>query len=148
MNFPLQAPKEIFDRIICFEVIEHLEDDMLVLNKVYKLLKPKGKSIITTPSSNAPLHKFGYAKKFDKRVGHLRRYTMEELSSKSKNVGFKIIETKKTEGIIRNFLYLNPIAGKSIRFIKYFMVDVLLWLDWLSMKLFGESDLIIVLEKP
>ncbi len=148
MNFPIQIPKEKFDRIICSEVIEHLEDDILALNKVYKLLKPKGKAIITTPSKNAPLYKLGYAKGFDKRVGHLRRYTIEELMNKSQKVGFKIIETKKTEGIIRNFLYLNPFAGKFIRFIKYFVVDIVLGIDWLSMKLFGESDLIIVLEKP
>jgi len=148
MNFPLQAPKEKFDRVICSEVIEHLEDDMLALNKVYKLLKPQGKALITTPSKNAPLHRLGYAKNFDIRVGHLRRYTMEELVKKSKKAGFKIIETKKTEGVIRNFLYLNPVAGKSIRFIKYFIVDIVLGIDWLSMKLFGESDLIIVLEKP
>ena len=121
---------------------------MLALKKIYKLLNPQGKVIITTPSENAPLHKIGYAKGFDKRVGHLRRYTAGELATKSKNVGFIVLETKKTEGIIRNFLYLNPIAGKSIRFIKYFMVDVILWMDWLSLKFLGESDLIIVLEKP
>ena len=148
MNFPTQALREKFDRVICSEVIEHLEDDTLALDKIYKLLKPHGKAIITTPSKNAPLHRLGYAKNFDIRVGHLRRYTMEELVKKSKKAGFKIIETKKTEGVVRNFLYLSPIAGKFIRFIKYFLVDVVLEVDLLSMKLFGESDLIIVLEKP
>ena len=73
---------------------------------------------------------------------------MEELEKKSKKAGFEIIETKKTEGVVRNFLYLNPVAGKFIRFIKYFLVDIVTGIDWFSMKLFGESDLIIVLEKP
>ena len=54
---------------------------------------------------------------------------------------------KKNEGILRNFLFLNPIAGKFIRFIKFFLVDVVTYLDNATVPLFGESDLIVVLEK-
>jgi cyclopropane fatty-acyl-phospholipid synthase-like methyltransferase len=148
MNFPTQVPQEKFDFIIFSEVIEHLKNDDLVLKKIFLLLKPKGMVFISTPSRNAPLHRLGLAKKFDKNVGHLRRYEMEDLINKCENVGFKIIETKRTEGIIRNFLYLNPVAGKIIRFIRYFLVDLVLAIDWISMKFFGESDLILIAQKP
>ena len=147
MKFPDQAPQDKYDLILFMEVIEHLEDDQKALKKVYSLLNKNGIAIISTPSINAPLYRLGLAKKFDKRVGHLRRYTMQELQLKCLKAGFEIIETKKTEGILRNYLYLNSIAGKFIRLIKYFMVDVILSLDGLTMKAFGESDLFIVVRK-
>lgn len=148
MNFPNKVPNKKFDMILFTEVIEHLENDDLALKKIYNLLKPEGIVIISTPSKNAPLHKLGLAKEFDKKVGHLRRYTLEELIKKANKYEFKILETKKVEGIIRNFLFLNPIAGKFIRFIKFFLSDWVTFIDNISLKLFGESNIILILQKP
>ncbi len=147
MDFPNKTPQEQFDFIIFTEVIEHLENDELALNKIYKLLKKNGMAFISTPSRNAPLHRLGLAKNFDKEVGHLRRYTLKELEKKVKKSGFTIIETKKTEGIVRNFLFLNPIAGKSVRFIKFFLSDWVTFIDAISLKLFGESNIFLVIKK-
>lgn len=148
MDFPEEIPKEKFDFIIFTEVIEHLEEDSLALKKIFYLLNSKGIVIISTPSKNAPLYRLGLASEFDKSVGHLRRYTLPELREKCRKQGFKILGTKKTEGIIRNFLYLNPVAGKAIRFIRYFLVDFVLFIDKVSMKLFGESNIFIIAQKP
>lgn len=147
MEFPNKLPQKKFDVILMMEVIEHIEDDKKALKAVYSLLNKDGIAIITTPSKNAPLHRLGYAKGFDKRVGHLRRYTMEEIVTKCKEAKFEIVETKKTEGILRNFLFLNPIAGNLIRVIKSFLIDVALFLDDISRKLFGESDLFVIVKK-
>lgn len=148
MNFPKEIPDEKFDFIIFTEVIEHLEDDLLALKKIFSLLKSGGIVVISTPSKNAPLHKLGLAKDFDTQVGHLRRYTINELAHEINACGFKILETKKTEGILRNFLFLNPIAGKLVRFIKFFLSDWVTWADNISLKLFGESNIFIVAQKP
>jgi SAM-dependent methyltransferase len=148
MNFPHETPKDKFDFIIFTEVIEHLEDDDLALKKIFSLLNSKGIAIISTPSKNAVLYKLKLATEFDKRVGHLRRYTIQELVSKCKKNRFTIRESRKTEGVIRNFLYLNPFAGNAIRFIKYFLVDLVLFIDSISMKLFGESNIFVVVQKP
>lgn len=148
MNFPNEVPKEKFDFIIFTEVIEHLENDDLALKRIFSLLKGGGTVFISTPSKNAPLHRLGVAREFDKRVGHLRRYTIEELVEKSKKCGFIVLETQKTEGIVRNFLFLNPIAGKFVRFIKFFLSDWVTFVDDISLRLFGESNIFIVLQKP
>lgn len=148
MNFPYEIPKKKYDLIICFEVIEHLQEDELALEQIYSLLNPNGLLILSTPSLNAPLHRLGYTKEFDKKVGHLRRYTENELVKMFRSAGFSILSVKKTEGIIRNFLFLNSVAGKAIRFIKFFLVDILLFIDHISLTLFGESDIFIIAQKP
>lgn len=148
MDFPSQIPNAKFDFIIFTEVLEHLKNDDLALQKIFFLLKPGGIAVISTPSKNAPLHRLGLAKEFDKRVGHLRRYSLVELEDKSRKNGFIILETRKMEGIIRNFLFLNPIAGKFVRFIKFFLSDWVTYIDDISLRLFGESNIFIVLQKP
>jgi len=147
VDFPNETVKEKFDLIIFSEVIEHLQDDNLALKRIYSMLNNNGVLIITTPSKHAPLHRLGYAKGFDKRVGHLRRYTIDDLSKLCKNAGFRIIETHKIEGILRNFLYLNPYAGKFVRFIKFLISDVVSFIDNLTIPIFGESNIIVVARK-
>lgn len=148
MNFPNEIPNKKFDFIICSEVIEHLENDDLALRKIFSLLKPEGIAIISTPSKNAPLYRLGLANKFDREVGHLRRYFLEELVKKCKKANFKILETRKTEGVLRNFLFINPVAGKTVRFIKFFISDVVTFFDNISLKLFGESQIFVIVQKP
>jgi ubiquinone/menaquinone biosynthesis C-methylase UbiE len=147
VNFPKESVKGKFDLVIFSEVIEHIQDDKLALAKIFKILNKGGITIITTPSLNAPLYKLGYAKSFDERVGHLRRYTLETLIKKCEDSGFEIVETKKIEGVLRNFLFLNPYGGKLIRFIKYFISDFVTLIDNLLIPIFGESNIIIVAKK-
>lgn len=148
MDFPKEVPNKKFNFIICSEVIEHLKNDNLALQKIFSLLKPSGIAIISTPSRNAPLYRLGLLRAFDKKVGHFRRYSSTELILKCKENRFEVLEIKKTEGILRNFLFTNPIAGKSIRFIKFFLSDIVSFLDNISLNLFGESQIFIVIQKP
>ena len=138
--------KDCYDLIICSEVLEHLENDSKALLKLKTLLTKDGILIITTPSLNAPLFKLGLAKQFDKRVGHLRRYSTSLLSDLAKKSGLEIIEMKKVEGIIRNSLYLFGKLNFLIRFIKGPLVGVINFFDNLSKKFFGESQIIVILK--
>jgi len=147
LEFPKEAINEKFDVVLFTEVIEHLEDDKGALKNIKKLLKPKGVMILSTPSNTAPLHKLGLTKKFDREVGHLRRYSLTELKLLVKNSGFKIVEVQKTEGVLRNFLFINPIAEKFIRFFKFFVSDIVTYADNASISMFGYSNIIIVARK-
>lgn len=146
-NFQTKKIAKKFDLIIFTEVIEHIENDRLALKKIYDLLNKNGLLILSTPSQNAPLYRLGLLKKFDREVGHLRRYQLNELSRLMKEEGFKIVETSKSEGILRNFLFTNPVAGKSIRVINKVGGNFVTFVDNISLKLFGESQLFIVAKK-
>lgn len=148
VNFPEESINGKFDLVILTEVIEHIRDDKLALKKIFNMLNKGGLVIVTTPSLNAPLYRLGYANNFDKKVGHLRRYTIESLTKKCESCGFKVIETEKVEGILRNFLFLNPYAGKLVRFIKFFISDIVTLMDNILIPIFGESNIMVVLRKP
>jgi len=144
INFPKDSVNQKFDMIICAEVLEHLKKDRLALEKIKNMLKPKGIVIISVPSVNAPLYKWGLASNFDKQVGHLRRYSVDKLSSMLLDIDLELLETKKIEGLLRNFLFLNRNAGKLIRFLRNYMSDIVTIVDKALIPLLGESNIIIV----
>ena len=137
--------REQFPFVICSEVLEHLSNEQQAINKIYRLIKPEGLLLITVPSQNAPLIKLGAIKKFDQVSGHLRRYTLDSLRLLLEKNQFKVIYTQKTEGLVRNSLYvfrLNLIIKLANKF--PFISDLITWLDNITLKLLGESQLIIV----
>lgn len=149
LKFPEEQIIGNFNFAICTEVIEHIKDDQKAVKSIYDILKKNGIVIFSTPSKNAPLYKIGYAKKFDEKVGHLRRYSSSELIDLIENNGFRIIEIIKAEGILRNFLFLNSVAGSLIRIINKinFLGNIITFFDSLTIVLFKESNLILVAEK-
>ena len=62
-----------FDTVIALNVIEHIEDDNLVINNCKKLLKPNGRLIILVPAFMKLYNSF------DKELGHYRRYNKKKL---------------------------------------------------------------------
>jgi len=146
-NFPNDKIFGKYDFVFLSEVIEHLPNDILALKKIYNLLSSQGTLFLSTPSNNAPLYRWGLTKEFDKRVGHERRYSINELSKKLKDANFNIIKIYKSEGLLRNFLFVNPYAGKFIRYIKGPLVNMFSYADDFVVKIFGESQLIIIAKK-
>lgn len=147
MEFPKEYPLGKYNYIICFEVLEHIRDDKKALKIIYRLLDNKGLAFISVPSSNAPLYKLGLANNFDRKVGHLRRYTMTQIIQLCEQTGFKIVDARLSEGIIRNSLFLIPMFSIILKFIKSFIVKIMISIDNISLKLFGESQIIIVVKK-
>lgn len=142
--------KGTFDLVACFEVLEHIKNYIMAIRNLTNLMKPNGILIISTPSKNAPLFRLGLTKKEDKRFGHLRRYTLEEMDNLLKKQGLKILETRKTEGIFRNFLFYNQLGALPLRFANRFAIvsDIFTFFDNITLRLFGESQIIVVAQKP
>jgi ubiquinone/menaquinone biosynthesis C-methylase UbiE len=59
-----------FDFVISFQVIEHIEDDKEFVKEIYRVLKPGGKFILTTPNKKMSL---------TRNPWHVREYTIQEL---------------------------------------------------------------------
>ncbi len=136
-----------FDLIICSEVIEHVQNDIKLLKELSGILNKGGYILLTTPSKNAPLFKMGLAKLFDEKVGHLRRYDVESLVTMFKNVGMKVEKVCKTEGILRNSLFLIPQLEIFIKFLKGLFSDIVTFIDDVLVYIFGESNIFIVAKK-
>jgi SAM-dependent methyltransferase len=61
-----------YDTVVSFQVIEHIQDDRLFLEEIYRVLKPGGKAIISTPNIRQTL---------SRNPWHIREYTGEQLKS-------------------------------------------------------------------
>lgn len=59
-----------YDTVVSFQVIEHIPNDKLFLQEIYRVLKPSGKAIISTPNINHTL---------SRNPWHEREYKPEEL---------------------------------------------------------------------
>jgi SAM-dependent methyltransferase len=75
------------DSIIYVNVLEHIEDDEAELKAMYETLDDSGRVFIFVPA-----FQWLYGN-FDKHVGHFRRYTKNELETKTKTAGFKILKS-------------------------------------------------------
>lgn len=80
----LPASKEKFDAVILGEVLEHLINDQLVVNKIYCVLKKSGICIVSVPAHTS-LWDIS-----DNYAGHIRRYEAAQLKTLFEQAGFKV----------------------------------------------------------
>ena len=85
---PLPYPDATFDSVVSFQVIEHIEDDILFLKEIHRVLRPGGVALITTP--NRPLS-------LSRNPWHIREYTSEELTELAKTI-FRHVEMRGITG--------------------------------------------------
>ena len=101
-----------FDRIICSEVIEHTWQDMVVLRELARILKPRGRIAITTPTyfteyiydKLSPLY-------FSNPGGHIRKFLPKELARKIEMSGLKIYAVRFAHSYHSLYWLLRCIFG-------------------------------------
>lgn len=124
-NEKLPFPDAFFDVVTGFEIIEHLTDSDNFLSECYRVIKPGGYFLVSSPNISSWLsiislilgylpppydvsleHRIG--KPFGKRIriplaektnGHIKPYNLRALKEHLKIVGFKIISTHSTSHI-------------------------------------------------
>ena len=69
--------REIFDTVIAFQVIEHIQDDVFFLKEIYRILKPGGICLLTTPNIK---------KSLSRNPWHVREYTANQLLNLAKQI--------------------------------------------------------------
>lgn len=75
---------EEFDVIGAFDVLEHIEEDEIVLTQMLQALRPGGGIVITVPQ-----HPWLWSRQ-DEYACHVRRYRIGELLKKVQRAGFRI----------------------------------------------------------
>ena len=96
------------DNAILVNVLEHIKDDQLTLRRIAKVLKPGGYLLLFVPALNM------LYSKFDKKIGHYRRYKKNELGSLVSNAGFKVISNYYVDILgVLPWLFLNKICGRT-----------------------------------
>jgi ubiquinone/menaquinone biosynthesis C-methylase UbiE len=79
----LPFPDNAFRVVTTFHVIEHVPYDLLLLNEMYRVLKPGGVALIVTPNRLRPvqiLREMVQGKgTYTPGTGHLREYELEDL---------------------------------------------------------------------
>lgn len=72
------------DTVVCLNVLEHIEDDVFVLQRLQQVL-PKDARLVFLVPFNPKLYS-----NFDRELGHFRRYQTRELENKMTDAGFTI----------------------------------------------------------
>lgn len=129
----LQYGDGTFDAVICCEVVEHLLDPLPVLKEIFRVLKPGGTAVITTPNGGLKLTGIlgilkriltlrwkeialrGAAGGVEPPVGanhtgfgHVSVFSGSKWSSLIRQAGFKLKKLRGTGGIIYGNAYRDP----------------------------------------
>lgn len=96
LNYPLTFRDELFDTILALDVIEHLWDMDTMLKESYRILKPNGRLILTTPNLTSwrnriavLLGKNPFMDQYDKS-GHVAFLCYRTLRNKLESLGFEV----------------------------------------------------------
>lgn len=98
--------KETFDMIGMFDVLEHIQEDELVLQNIYQALNPGGGLILTVPQ-----HQFLWSQS-DDYAHHKRRYARKELKKKLVTASFKTVFAGSFVSLLMPALLLSRLLAK------------------------------------
>ena len=144
-NFKIKKNK--YDTIIYLDVLEHIRDDVREINKAISSIKKGGNLIINVPAFQ---HLFS---KFDKDVGHFRRYNKHKILNLLKKLNYNIFFIKYYDSIGYFLSLLSKLFSSNYKI--NFKNKIKIWnsliiisklIDKLIFHSFGKS-LIVVINK-
>lgn len=88
------TPEPPVDTVVAINVLEHIEDDVGALKRLAQSIVPGGNLVIWVPGFPAL---YG---DFDRKVGHVRRYTPETLSAALRAAGLIVDEAPRPVNLL------------------------------------------------
>jgi SAM-dependent methyltransferase len=77
-----------FDRIVCSNVLEHIEDDVAAMQDFARLLRPGGKVLLLVPA-----HPWLFSS-LDENLSHFRRYRKTDFEALAAKSGLRLARTR------------------------------------------------------
>lgn len=145
---------ERYDQIVLFEVLEHIEDDRLVIKKLIDFLSSDGQLLISTPS-NDYIPYYGEELSEQRTGGHVRKgYSFEDYDLLFKDLGAEIVYRDSCAGfftqklnafyrILINRFKINIIFNSILMF----LLRWICYLDFLHPNYPNQVNFIIVKKK-
>ncbi len=107
-------PDNSFDAAFTFQVIEHIKDDREFLKEIYRVLKPGGRLLLTTPNRLMTL---------TRNPWHVREYTQPELHKLAAGI-FPEVEVKGVFGNSKVMEYYNRNKESVRRIMRFDFLDL------------------------
>jgi len=117
INIPVK--NESFDAVMCVEVFEHLPEPIKAIKEFFRILKPGGKLILTTPFCSlthfAPYYfASGYSKYWHKEILEKNNFEINELSFNGNYFDYLAQEIRRIPSIEKK--YTNQTLSTQILF--------------------------------
>ncbi|SFH97900.1 Methyltransferase domain-containing protein [Halpernia frigidisoli] len=115
----IEAESDKFDLIMCYHILEHIDEDAFAMAELFRVLKPGGTCLIQTPFKEGEIYEDDTKKSEKQRLeffgqeDHVRIYSVNGLKQRLENAGFNI-EIKKFEEDV----YLGLNKGETVIFAK------------------------------
>lgn len=101
----LEIADNSLDLIICYHILEHINDDVKAMEELFRVMKPGGKALIQTPYKDGDIYEDNSIVSNEERLthfgqeDHVRIYSVSGLTQRLESCGFmvEIIADSSTE---------------------------------------------------
>ena len=98
--------RDEFDVAGAFDVIEHIEEDTVVLEALHAAVRPGGGILLTVPQHPS------LWSAFDEHAGHVRRYRAAELAERTRRAGFEPVRMTSFVTLLLPLMFLSRIRPR------------------------------------
>lgn len=92
----LKIANETFDLILCYHILEHIQEDITAMKEVFRVMKTGGKALVQTPFKEGEIYEDHTIISKEERVkhfgqeDHIRIYSAQGLKERLRNCGFQV----------------------------------------------------------
>lgn len=109
----IEINSNTIDLIICYHILEHIDEDLLAMSELFRVLKPNGIAIIQTPFTDGNIYENPLIQSPEERLkhfgqeDHVRIYSEIELKNRLEKTGFDVTirhfdEIEDYNGLLEN----------------------------------------------